>query len=223
MKSQPTFSIKGVSQLFSTIFLLFLLSLFVAGNAQAKRPQPDPGPSAADNEVSWGGDIEETSTRVCSLSQMAPDGTSGKFICQLNSDHIIYDLSWMDSEPIHNRGDDWRCNPGTLWAYIDPDMEYTFSWNGDCATGCGVSVVNVFSNYGAIGGSVGRMTIEGFATATTLAGGNPFAEPQSLTIDYLHVTFFGVKGRDKVLAVCKLTPTEDDQVTFFTSPVPIFE
>ncbi len=223
MKSQPKLSTKGVSQLFSTIFLLLLMSLFVAGNAQAKKPQPDPGPSAADNEVSWGGDITETSTRLCSLSQMAPDETSGKFICQLNGQAITYDLSLVDSEPIHLRGDDWRCNPGTMWAHIDPDMEYTYSWNGNCATGCGVTVVNTFSNNGTIGGSVGRMTIEGFATATAAAGGNPFAEPQSLTIDYLHVTLFGVRGRDKVLAVCKLTPLEAGQVTFFTSPVPIFE
>jgi len=65
---------------------------------------------------------------------------------------------------------------------------------------------------------VGRMTIEGFATATSSQPNlNPFTEAQSLSIDYFHVTLFGVKGNNKVLAVCKLTPTTP--VTFVTSPV----
>lgn len=127
----------------------------------------------------------------------------------------MYDFTWMVSEPIHRRGDDWRCENGGFF-HIDPDISYSYSWNGDCTTGCGVTIVNSFSNIGVIGGSVGRATIEGFATATSTAN-NPFNEPQSLLIDYLHVTLFGVKGNDKVLAVCKLTPATP--VTFVTAPV----
>jgi len=225
MKSQPKLNVKRVRQFISTTFMLLLLSLFAAGSAQAKKPQPDPGPSAANNSVFWGGsnsDVLEGSSRMCAISQIAPDESSGKFLCQQTDSRIMYDFSNMISEPIHRRGDDWRCaNP--MWFYLVPDMEYSFSWNGDCTAGCGVTVVNAFSNTGTIGGSVGRMTIEGFATATTAAGANPFAVPESLAVDYLHVTLFGVKGNDKVLAVCKLTPRSSNPVKFVTSPVPIIQ
>lgn len=228
MKSQPNVIFRDLRGLSTKVFLLFILSLFLAANAEAKKPQPEPGPSAPDNVVIWGGDayysnILEDSARLCTLSEMASDETSGAFSCELNNESILYDFTNLDSEPIHRRGDDWRCTAGTLWAHIDPDMGYSFSWNGNCAAGCGVTIVNAFSNYGAIGGSVGKMTIEGFATATSTTGGNPFAEPQSLLIDYLHVTLFGVKGKNKVIAKCKLTPDESNPIMFETSPVPIIE
>lgn len=222
MKSQPTFKSSRFGQLLSTIFLLILLSLFAAGNVQAKKPVPDPGPPLLDNEASWSGDlvisdVMESSARTCSLTQMAADESSGTFSCGWNDVDVMYDFSYMSSEPAHRRGDDWRCEHSMLYSLV-PDLQYSYSWNGDCTSGCEVTIVNAFSNCGVFGGSVGRMTIEGFATATSSQPNlNPFTEAQSLSIDYFHVTLFGVKGNNKVLAVCKLTPTTP--VTFVTSPV----
>lgn len=225
MKSQPTFSSSRFGQWLSAIFLLILLSLFAAGNVQAKkppRPPPTPGPTVPDNAALWSGDlivsdVMETSARSCSLTQMAVDESSGTFSCALNTEGILYDFSYMISEPAHRRGDDWRCNNGPFY-HLDPDIQYSYSWNGDCTTGCGVTIVNAFSNIGILGNSVDRMTIEGFATATSTPPNlNPFAESQSLSIDYFHLTLFGKKGNNKVLAVCKLTPTS--AVTFVTSSV----
>lgn len=221
MKSQPTFKSSRFGQLLSAIFLLILLSLFAAGNVQAKKPVPEPAPVGLDNEAFWGdfidSDILQDSARFCSLSQMAVDETSGTYSCALNStEHILFDFSEMWAEPAHLRGDDWRCEPGRLFFHLNPDVQYSYSWNGSCAEGCDVKIVNSFTNGRVVGGSVDRITVEGFATAISTEE-NPFSEAQSLSIDYLHVTFFGCKGNNKVLAVCKYTPTTP--VTFVTSPV----
>lgn len=227
MKSQPTFSIKGAFQLSKVIFLLLLLSLFAAGNAQARKPAPDPGPVGLDNLASWIFDLDNTgimeeSPRLCKLSQMALDETSGTYSCELNEENILYDFTNMDSIPIHRRGDDWRCDSGRFWAHAEPDVEYSFSWNGDCTSGCPVTIVNTFSNTGTIGGSVSRTTLQGFAMATTGTEFNPFTTSKSLTVDYLHLTLYGGGSGAKVLAVCKLTPRAGSEVKFVTTPAPVY-
>jgi hypothetical protein len=125
----------------------------------------------------------------------------------------------------HRRGEDWRCASRGSQYYIAPDLEYSYSWNGDCTTdiGCAVTVVNRFSNLAVLGGPVttirldptlASLTVEGFGRIrnSTL---NPFDTAQSLTIDYLHLTIIGTSGRNKVLAVCRLTPLHADYpVTF---------
>ena len=222
MKTQPTFSFTNVKNLTLAILMLAVL-LFVAGNVQAKKPQPEPGPGAPDIEARWGGDdptpgIVEGDVHLCSLSQVALDETSGTFTCEMNGEKVFYDFESMISEPVHKKGDDWRCLPETRNLYNDPDMEYSFNWNGNCSTteGCDVTVVNAFSNPGVIGGSVSRLTLEAFGMITE-SELNPFTESQSLTIDYLHVTLFAAKGHNKVLAVCKLTPMPGYPVTLVTN------
>jgi hypothetical protein len=226
MKSQPTFGIKGAFQFLTVIFLFLLLSLFAAGNAQAGKPAPDPGPVGVDNLASWSSDLDatgimEASPRLCKLSQMSLDETSGTYSCALNDENILYDFTNMDAIPIHRRGDDWRCTSGSFWAYTEPDVEYSFSWNGDCTQGCPITIVNAFSRAVTIGGSVTRFTIQGFAVATTGTEFNPFTTAKSLTVDYLHLTLFGGGSGAKVLAVCKLTPRAGSEVAFVTTPVPV--
>jgi hypothetical protein len=231
MKSQPKVSIKGVvSQYLFPIFLLILLSLFMAGNVQAKKkkPQPSPGPSGPDNTAIWSGDQAQTDilssvTRQCSLSQAASDESNGKYSCQLNTESILYDFQWLTATPIHTRGDDFLCDAKKMFWYLIPDVEFSYSWNGDCtsASGCGVTVVNDFSNIGFSGGStVDHITIEGLGTAKTNTA-NPFSDSQSLSIDSLHVTFYSVKGKNKVAAVCELKPRANFPITFDTTAVPL--
>ena len=99
------------------------------------------------------------------------------------------------------------------------DLEYSFSWVGDCTSidGCDVTIVNRFNNPWATGGSVERLTLEAYAKVTE-SSANPFAVARSLEVEYLHLTMFAAKGNDKVVAVCKLTPG-DDPVIFVTAPV----
>ncbi len=176
MKSQPKVSLKGViNRYLFSIFLLILLSLFMVGNAQAKgkKPRPSPGPSGPDNSAIWSGDQAQTDilsavTRSCALSQVATDETNGKYSCNTNAERILYDLEWMTSVPIHTRGDDFLCDVKKMYFYMVPDVEFSYSWNGDCtsASGCGVTIVNDFSRTSFNGASsLDHITIEGLGTA----------------------------------------------------------
>lgn len=226
----------------SSILLVLIFSLFTA-SAQAchkgtphKKDPPDACDQSEtivpDNDVLWGDDVLtsgflEMSTRLCTSSQIAPDESSGAYTCELGTDlfplegYVTYALNNMSSVPVHRRGDDWRCTSGFISAEIDPDLEYSFSWAGDCTDdieGCEVTVVNAFNNPWAMGNSVERFTLEAYGKITESAT-NPFSVPQSLTIDYVHLTLFAQKGKDKVLAICKLMPNVGYPVTFVTSPV----
>lgn len=243
MKSQPTVNFSHFGQLLSSILLILLVSLFVAGDAQACHKSDKPhgkgapetcgqtGVVAPDNAVLWGiiestSGIFEKGARVCTVGQIATDESSGDYSCVLDT-HIegvrtTYNFAGMTSEPIHKRGDDWYCQTADLTTNVPMgvrkvDLEYSFSWAGNCtgSDGCNVTIVNRLNNPWSSGGSVSRVTLEAFAKATE-SSKNPFSEPQSLNIDYLHLTLFAAKGRDKVLAVCKLTPHVDHPVTFVT-------
>ena len=220
MKSQPKTSSRGVIQSLFAIFLLLFLSFFMVSNAQARKPQPAPGPTGPANQAIWGAvpefdsDILEQDWRTCATSQVAPDQSSGTYSCPLDHTRILYDLSMMESTPIHRRGEDWRCSRN-MYFHVYPDVEYAYSWNGNCPSGCEVSIVNEFS---VLNTSVSRVRIEGFGVVTTNEL-NPFNVPQFIDIDYLHVTLFGVKGKNKVIAVCELIPRESNPVTFVTTPV----
>ena len=219
MKSQPKNSSRGVIQSSFAIFLLLFLSLFMVSNVQARKPQPAPGPIGPANLAIWGepeleSDVMEPNPRQCASSQVAPDQSSGTYSCSLNHSRIVYDFSAMESIPIHRRGEDWRCS-SPMFFNIDPDVEYAYSWNGNCRSGCGVSIVNETTYINA---SVSRVRIEGFGVVFSDEL-NPFNESQLVSIDYLHVTLFGIKGKDKVLAVCELMPRKYNPVTFTTTPV----
>ena len=219
MKSQPKNSSRGVIQSSFAIFLLLFLSLFMVSNVQARKPQPAPGPIGPANLAIWGepeleSDVMEPNPRQCASSQVAPDQSSGTYSCSLNHSRIVYDFSAMESIPIHRRGEDWRCSRN-MYFHVYPDVEYAYSWNGNCPSGCEVSIVNEFS---VLNTSVSRVRIEGFGVVTTNEL-NPFNVPQFIDIDYLHVTLFGVKGKNKVIAVCELIPRESNPVTFVTTPV----
>lgn len=66
------------------------------------------------------------------------------------------------------------------------------------------------------------ITIEAHADGVTTSDGdpNPFSETQNLVIDYIHVTKFAPKGKNKILAICEAIPVPGT-VTFHTSLVPV--
>ena len=236
MKSQPIFSLTRTGQLLSAILLLLILSMFVAGNAQAKKTKPGPDPiEAPNNMVRWGGDdptpgIVQADFQFCSLSEAAADMSSGTYTCNLSATYVFYDFANFLCEVAHSRGDDWRCSTKTSQYYIVPDLEYSYSWDGDCTSdaGCAVTVVNRFTDVAILGGPVvsitidpllDRLTFEGFGRISN-ATANPFDLPQSITIDYMHITLIGTKGKNKALAVCRATPLyEEYPVTFETTVV----
>jgi hypothetical protein len=62
--------------------------------------------------------------------------------------------------------------------------------------------------------SLKSLTLEGFGRIHNSTA-NPFNTAHSLLIDYMHLTFIGTSGSNKVLAVCKLTPLHAEYpVTF---------
>jgi hypothetical protein len=236
MKSQPKFSPTRTGQLLFAVLLILTLSLLATGNAQAKRVKPDPGPIvAADNLVRWGGDdptpgIVQANYQFCTLSQAAVDMSSGTYTCNLSNARVFYDFANFLCEVAHIRGDDWRCYTKGSQYYMAPDLEYSYSWDGDCTSdaGCDVAIVNRFTDIALLGGPVDRVRLDPLLDRVTFEGfgrignttANPFDTPQSITIDYMHISFIGTKGKNKVLAMCRATPLHDEYpVTFETSVV----
>ena len=122
------------------------------------------------------------------------------------------------------KDNDWYCDPARNdWFNKVPDLEYTYSWSGDCtsAEGCDVVVVNRFSVSTMSSPLYGAITIEAFASGITTADGNPnpFSEAQDIPIDYVHVTKFSPKNK-KILAICEAIPYPDT-ITFHTSLSPV--
>ena len=228
MKSQPTLNFiqKGRASIFVG-FLLLILLLFVAGNVQAKKPvKPSPGPQVvSENLVRWGSDepspgVLEADYRFCSLVEYAEDMSSGTYQCNLNN-LVFYDFANFICEVAHRRGDDTRCSSKGSQYYIEPDLEYSYSWNGDCtsADGCDITIVNRFTDVAVISGPVtrvrldaelDRLTLEGFGRVSNSISANPFDVAQSIMIDFMHITFIGVKGKGKKLAVCRAIPLHEN-------------
>ena len=134
---------------------------------------------------------------------------------------VFYDFANFICEVAHTRGDDWRCVSKGSQYYIEPDLEYSFSWNGDCTSvdGCDITVVNRFSDVAVLGGPVtrvrldpllDRLTLEGFGRISNSISANPFDVSQSITIDYMYITFIGTKGKGKELAVCRAIPRHEN-------------
>jgi len=232
MKSQPTFKFKHKGWLSIIVFLL--LALVASSDALAKKPpKPSPGPIVGtDNLVRWGNDdpspgILEADHRFCTLTSLAADSSSGTYNCEMPGTLVFYDFANFHNEIAHSRSDDWRCtSPGSQY-YIEPDLEYSFSWNGDCTSdsGCDVTVVNRFTDISVLGGPVvrvrydpdlDRLTLEGYGRVSNTTA-NPFDSSQSITIDYMNVAFIGKKGKGKVLSLCRATPLHENfPVTFET-------
>ncbi|MDX1460553.1 MAG: hypothetical protein R3348_05800 [Xanthomonadales bacterium] len=224
------------------ILLIFVLTLTASQGAMAchkgkphgKDAPPScdvgPPPDVPDMRVTWGGDevaqgfagsgIDESTDRLCHISQIASDDSSGRYDCEFNNTSIFYRFDNMASTAIHRRGDDWRCEPNVSGKWLQPDEEYSVSWSGDCTVepGCDVTITNRFSNDGTIGGSVDRVTLQAFTYGFLSVGGNPFSDAQDVPVDLIHYTMFSPKGRDKVLAQCELVPHEDWPVVFYTTP-----
>lgn len=222
------------------LLLGVLLCIFTAGAALAapkvcKRNCP-PAPEAPDNYVFWG--VEEGSTaffehitedsapRTCTLTQVAPDFSSGTYDCTLGTYMVEYDLgnaAYIEScsAVYFTKSNDWYCEPERHdWFYNLPDLKYSYSWSGDCASlaGCDVVIVNRISMATMTSPLYSSVTIEAFVSGVTTTDGdpNPFSEPQNLAVDYVHVTKFAPKGKDKVLAICEAIPY-DGVITFHTS------
>jgi len=239
MKSQPT---SGVSRFRGPSFILFptlLLSLFLTGNvvaAKGGKPKPPPGPVVeSESLVRWGGNdptpgVLEANYRPCTLTDYASDMSSGTYTCGLNGTRVFYDFANFVGEVAHTNGDDSRCTTKGSQYYIEPDLEYSFSWVGDCTSvaGCDVVVVNRFTDVAVLGGpvtrvkldpSLDRLTFEGIGRISNSTS-NPFDMQQSVTIDYFYITFFGTKGKNKKLAECRAYPVNDNYpVKFETRPV----
>lgn len=236
MNSQPTVSAIQKGRISFIIFPLFFLLLFATVNVQAKKPtKPPPGPTVeSESLVRWGGDesmpgVLEADYRFCALSEIAEDMSSGTYTCNLNGSSVFYDFANFICEVAHRRGDDWRCSSKGSQYYIEPDLEYSFSWNGDCTSvdGCDITVVNRFTDVAVLGGpvtriridpSLDRLTLEGFGRVNNSTA-NPFDMSQSITINYMHITFIGTKGKGKALAVCRAIPLHEEYPVSFETIV----
>ena len=235
MKSQPIFGSKHTGRKSLVIFLVFLLLLIAAGNVNAKKPLPPEPAIVSDSLVRWGGNellpgVLEANYRFCTFTEVADDLSSGTYTCELNGSRVFYDFANFTCEVAHKRGDDSRCSSEGSQYFIEPDLEYSFSWNGDCTSveGCEISVVNRFTHVAILGGPVTRIRVDPLLDRVTLEGFGrvnnttavPFEMSQSVIIDYMHITFIGTKGKDKALAVCRATPLHEEYpVTFETTAV----
>jgi len=233
MKSQPISSSKHKGRISLVFFLMFLSLLFATADVQAKKPTPLPTIESK-SLVRWGGDeptpgVLEADYRLCNLSEYAEDMSSGTYTCNLNGSLVFYDFANFICEVAHRRGDDSRCSSKGSQYYIEPDLEYSFSWNGDCTSvaGCDITVVNRFTDVAVLGGpvtriridpSLDRLTLEGFGRVSN-ATANPFDMAQSITIDYMHITFIGTKGKNKALAVCMALPLHEEYPVKFETLV----
>jgi len=228
MKSQPTVSFNRKGRISTVVvFLLFILLLCATGSVQAKKPvKPPPDPQiVSDSYVRWGGNeptpgVLEADYRFCTLVEYAQDMSSGTYSCELDS-FVFYDFANFICEVAHARGEDYRCSSKGSQYFIHPDLEYSFSWNGDCTSveGCDITVVNRFTNSAVLGGpvtrvridpSLDRLTLEGFGHISESDTADPFIESQSIDIDYMHISFIGVKGKGKVLGLCRATPIQEE-------------
>lgn len=235
MKTKSRKLISRAAHLLALGLIILLLASFTAGTALAchkGKPHGKDAPDACDPPVApvnlavWGiseaeSGIFEHDPRRCSLSEVAPDFTSGRYVCSLNTVHIHYAYDQMPCVVAHQRGDDWRCPAYGEYMHIEPDLEYSFRWDGNCTStdGCEVTIVNRFSNSGTIGGLVGHVTMEAIAPGVTSGTMNPFLSGQDLEIDRILVTKFATRGKNKVLAICELSPISSMLVTFHTNPV----
>jgi len=225
MKSQPTSNHTG--RISSVIILLLIFSVFGANQVLAKKPVQE-RVTGAENLARWGDDsstpgILEPNYRHCSLIRATDDKSSGTYDCMLNDPRnsdprVFYDFALFEKEVAHARGEDWRCMSEGSQYYMEPDLEYSYTWDGDCASdaGCDVTIVNRFSNMAVLGGPVSRVRIDPDVDRVTLEAfgrvsnttANPFDEFHLIEIDYMHVTFIGAKGHGKALSVCRLTPVD---------------
>jgi hypothetical protein len=237
MKTNSSTLISRAANLLAIGLIILLLAAVTAGTALAchkgkphGKDAPDacgpPVSEAPDNMVAWGIDpvnsgLFEDIPRLCSLSQVAPDFSSGTYDCVLNTTKVHYNYQEMPCLPVHRRGDDWRCAEHGEWMHASPNLEYSFGWAGDCTSseGCTVTIVNRFVMMGSTSGLVGRLTMEAFTDGVQSTAKNPFFAALDLEIDYILVTKFDPKARNKVVAICELTPIPLMPVTFHTNPV----
>lgn len=228
MKSQPTSNHTRIGHISSVIILLLIFSVFGANQALAKKPVPE-RVTGAENLARWGDDADSTpgilepNYRHCSLIRATEDRSSGAYDCMLNdvrnSDpRVFYDFAHFEKEVAHRNGEDWRCMTEGSQYYMEPDLEYSYTWDGDCTSdaGCDVTIVNRFTDISVLGGPVNRvrfdmdldrLTLEGFGRVSNTTP-NPFDESHLIAIDYMLVTFIGAKGKGKALSVCRLTPVD---------------
>jgi len=232
---------------FHTTKLLLLgmfLCIFTAGTALADPPADKPCkgskcdtplPASADNYVFWGYDEDlsafferipsDSDPRTCSLTQVAADFSSGTYTCTLNHYYVTYAFSGNieSCEAIYfKKENDWYCDPDRDgWINKVPDLEYTYSWTGNCLTGCDVTIVNRINMATMSSPLYGSITIEAFASGVTTEDDdpNPFSEAQDIPIDYVHVTKFSPKN-NKILAICRANPIPG-RITFHTSLSPV--
>lgn len=238
MYTKPPNLYLRTAKLFS---LGILLCIFTAGTALAAPPAdkpckgskcetPNPEPQGPGNYVFWGDDVSSTfledlanGSRQCNLSQVAADFSSGTYDCVIGGNLVAYMIDQVPSTQIYARGTDWYCGDGWDDGYDSlleiPDLQYSYSWSGNCLTGCDVSIVNRIGMDGSF--LYSSITIEAFGSViTTDPEGNPFAEAQDVMVDHLLVTKFAPKPAHKVLAICESFPTLG-MITFHTSLDPV--
>lgn len=218
--------------------LIALLYVLATGSVMAAPPTdkpckgskcPPPTPQMDDNHVYWGTDVGtsifyEYSSRTCELAQLAPDFSSGTYDCQLLAPYVTYNVANMDDamtwEQLYKRGDQYWCDRPDIFYFIYPDLQYSYSWAGDCTDeieGCDVTIVNRIGSNNT-SANLGSVTFEAFEYGVTTTDPVPFTEEHHFDVDYLQVTKFAPKGKNKVLAICGAVPVPGT-LTFHISPV----
>jgi hypothetical protein len=217
---------------FNLLLLGLLLCIFTAGAALADPPAdkpckgskcPPPVPQMDDNYVWWGNDsgemFYEFGSRTCELALMAPDDLSGTYDCPLMAPYITYDTSddalvW---EQLFKRGEQYWCDRPDVFRWAYPDLQYSYSWTGDCTVGCDITIVNRISA-DQTGFDLGNVTFEAVIEGVVTPGNPvPFTVELHRNVNYLLVTKFAPKGKDKILAICKTFPAPGT-LTFHISP-----
>jgi len=234
---------KNLTILFAfAIFVLVLGWSITPAQAHCKDPDhfdcnkgDDDGrtPTIVETDVQWGSNIDESDPRPCVASQVANNGDSGFYVCQLDppgSNEVRYNLE--DGVPTARTRDafGFLC---TVFNGIDLTLDrvYGYRWSENCGDGtCTIVINNWFSNEnaqvtGATKGEADFIRLRAFAEARgPFMDANPFVNPLMLEVDEINITFYAA-GSNKKIAVCAYRPDLHNltvgNVTFESVPDPM--
>lgn len=163
--------------------------------------------------------ISEPVARPCTLSTTS--GSYGSYHCQhIGAASVTYDLSGIDRQQIARKGDPGLCESFD-GVTLEPNSSYQIDWEGECnSAGCTIRILNAAygEDVSAEIPGVGMVWFEAFADISEPSSDpNPFADPQTLKIDYIEIDF-RKEGTNKTIAKCRYTPIPDGQVEFTSTP-----
>jgi hypothetical protein len=174
--------------------------------------------SNPNNDSGWrtGSSISETSTRECVLTALHTDN-GGRYECPIGLPEVTIDLSGISRSLVRRNGDATLCDIFDGGGMITP-TNYDYRWEDPCAEGPCSVMVQMWFNSNHLRSDLGHTVLRGWTVIGPTTDCNPFAEPQTLDIDEIEITFTAADS-DRKLAVCRYLPNPGE-VLFDTAVVP---